>query len=98
MSNGEVQGRELVRMQREEVLKAACGMRRRVPVHRAGRGIDAEPERAPRMMFPAVMPSVLYQLAVWLTHWGFPKAREVGIDGGEGEIRHAIGDYTSRGL
>jgi hypothetical protein len=29
---------------------------------------------------------------------GLPKSSRVRIDGGEGEIRHATGAYTSRGL
>jgi hypothetical protein len=40
----------------------------------------------------------LYQLTVWRTHWGLAQISCVRIDGGEGEIRHATGAYTSRGL
>src|SRR5262245_57164884 len=32
---------------------------RRVGIHRAARGVDAEPDHPPRMMLPAVMPSML---------------------------------------
>ena len=42
--------------------------------------------------------SLSYQLTVWLTHWGLAQISCVRIDGGEGEIRHATGAYTSRGL
>ena len=38
----------------------------------------------------------LYQLTVWLTYWGLAQISCVRLDGGEGEICHATGAYTSR--